>query len=77
MQNWPIASLFNFFSNSLCNYYKQNGLQLFVLKVFERILGLDSGNSSSKINSKSYLNVGVPENQRNFKLEIFGQSLKL
>ena len=43
----------------------------FVLDVFETILGLDSSNSSSKINSKSCLNVGDPENQRNLQTRNF------
>ena len=50
----------------ICKYQKQNGLQLFVLNVFETTLGIDSGNSSSKSNSKSYLKEGVPENQEKF-----------
>ena len=43
------------------------------------MLALDSGNGSSKTNSKSYLKVGVPGNcyPENYKPEIFGQSLKL
>ena len=41
------------------------------LDVFETILGLDSSNSSSKINSKSCLNVGDPENQRNLQTRNF------
>ena len=57
----------NFFANCnwISNYCKQNGLQLFVLNVFETIFGVDSGNSFSKTNSKSYLEGRVPENQRN------------
>ena len=43
----------------------------FVLNVFENIFGVDSGNSSSKTNSKSYLNLGVPENQRNLQTRNF------
>ena len=43
------------------NYCKENGL--FALNV----LGAYSRNSSIKIKSKSYLNVGVPENQRNLQ----------
>ena len=42
-----------------------------VRNVFETILGLDSGNSSSKTNSNSYLKVGVPENQRNLQTRNF------
>ena len=56
-----------FFSNWILNYCKWNGLQLFVLIVFETILCLDSGNSFGKTNCKSYLKVGVPENQRNLQ----------
>ena len=56
-----------FFLSRICNYQKWNGFQFFVLNVFETIHGLDSGNSSSKTNSKSYLNVGVPEIQRNLQ----------
>ena len=41
--------------------------KLFVLNVFENFLGLDSGNSSSKTNSKSYLKVGVHKNWRNLQ----------
>ena len=59
------------FANWICNYRKWNGLQLFVLNVFETILGLDSENSSSKTISKSYLNVGAPENQRNLQTRNF------
>ena len=46
-------------------------LQLFVLNVFEMILDLDSGNSSSKTNSSSFLNVGVPENKRSLQTRNF------
>ena len=35
--------------------------------IFESILGLDSGNSSSNTNSKSYLKAGVAYNQRNLQ----------
>ena len=42
-----------------------------MLDVFETILGLDSGNNSSKTTSKSYLNVEVPENQRNLQTKNF------
>ena len=38
---------------------------------------IDSGNGSSKTNNKSYLNVGVPGNKKNCKLEIYRQSMKL
>ena len=40
---------------------------LFYLNVFETILSLDSGNSSSKTNIKSYLKVKVPGNQKNLQ----------
>ena len=39
----------------------------FVLNVFETALGLDSGNSSSKTKCKSYLKVGIPDNQINLQ----------
>ena len=72
-RNWSIAPLFTmFFANWIRNYHKYNGLQLFVLNVFETIHGLDSGNSSSKTNSKNYLNnIGEPENQRNLQTRNF------
>ena len=54
-----------FFWNWILNYCQQNALLLFVIIAFETILGLDSGNTSSKSNSESYMNIGVPENQRN------------
>ena len=49
----------------------KNGPQQFVLNFLETILGLDLGNSSSKTISKSYLNVGVRENQRNLQTRNF------
>ena len=39
----------------------------FVYNVFETILGLDSGNTYSKTNSKTYLKVGFPKNHRNLQ----------
>ena len=48
--------------------------QLLVLNVFDTIPDVDSGNSSSKPNGKSYLNVGVPEYQR--MLDLAGMTLK-
>ena len=67
LQNWPTAPLsaiFFFFANKICTYHNKIGLQFFALNFFEPILGLDSGNSFSKTNSKNYRNVGVPENEK-------------
>ena len=61
----------NFFCKLNVILSKQKWNSIFCSNDFESIFGLDSGNSSSKTNSKGYLQVGVPENQINLQTRKF------
>ena len=71
------ANTLSFFLNWFKIIVNKMAFNFFFLNVFETILGLDSGNRSSKTNSKRYLKVGVLKIKEICKLEIFRQSLNL